>query len=84
MLWEAITWISINQTATWIALLARSDCFIGHGVGRAEEKMGEETSHCPSETCDARNPPKILRREHGQSQTAVLLATSFALLVHHG
>ena len=46
---------------------------------RALERMAGETSHCPSETCDARNPPKILRRK---CQTAVSLATSFALLVH--
>ena len=39
---------------------------------RALERMGGETSHCPSETCDARNPPKILRRK---CQTAVSLAT---------
>ena len=28
------------------------------GGSRAEERMDGETSHCPSETCDARNPPK--------------------------
>ena len=38
---------------------------------RAPERMGGETSHCPSETCDARNPPKILRRK---CQTVVSLA----------
>ena len=37
-----------------------------HTVARAEERMGVETSHCPSETCDARKPPKILRSKHGQ------------------
>ena len=30
------------------------------------ERMDVETSHYPSETCDARKPPKILRRKHGQ------------------
>ena len=40
------------------------------GKTRALERMGGETSHCPSETCDARNPPKILRRK---CQTAVRL-----------
>ena len=44
---------------------------------RALERMGVETSHCPSETCDARKPPKILRRKHGQRQTVVWLATVF-------
>ena len=39
---------------------------------RALERMGGETSHCPSETCDARSPPKILRRK---CQTAVSFAT---------
>ena len=37
---------------------------------RALERMAGETSHCPSETWDARNPPKILRRK---CQTAVSL-----------
>ena len=44
--------------------------------------MGGETSHCPSETCNARKPSKILRSKHGNCQTAASLATSFALLVH--
>ena len=47
------------------------------GKYRALERMGVETSHCPSETCDAWKPPKILRREHGQCQIVVSLATVF-------
>ena len=47
---------------------------------RALERMGVETSHCPSETCDALQPPKILKRRHGQCQTVVSLATVFK---HH-
>ena len=47
------------------------------GRTRALERMGGETSHCTSETCDARNPPKILRRK---CQTAVSLAS--VRLVH--
>ena len=30
--------------------------------GWAEERMGGETSHCPSETCDARNPRRFLKK----------------------
>ena len=41
---------------------ARSDWFLIRGL----ERMDVETSHCPSETCDARKPPKILRRKHAQ------------------
>ena len=44
----------------------------GLRAGRALERMGGETSHCPSKTCDARNPPKILRKK---CQTAVSLPT---------
>ena len=47
------------------------DVVATHRQTRALERMGGETSHCPSETCDARNPPKILRRK---CQTAVSLA----------
>ena len=53
----------------WAGHVSRMEA---HRLTRALERMGGETNHCPSETCDARNPPKILRRK---CQTAVSLAT---------
>ena len=53
----------------WAGHVSRMEA---HRLTRALERMCGETNHCPSETCDARNPPKILRRK---CQTAVSLAT---------
>ena len=71
------TFIFRNER-NWMKKSARvSEKLVNPGLPgfRAEERMGVETSHCPSETCDARKPPKILRRKHGQCQTVVSLAT---------
>ena len=47
-----------------------------YGQGARKDGRGNEPlPACPSETCDARKPPKILRKKHGQCQSVVSLAT---------